>query len=133
MAKRSRRHRLIPRPAVTDPIPTGDDSDQIAGRILAGELDSGLPALVEAINRRHRDIQDQRTADALAKLHIGDEVRINHDVSPQYLHGLLCEIHQIDDQHVIVCLGRPVGRFKSGHVRCPATALQPTGRVRAHT
>lgn len=132
MAKRSRR-RPIPQSAVADTTITEHDSDHTARRILAGELDSELPALIEAINRRHRDLQDRRAADAIAKLHVGDEVRIDHSVSPQYLHGLLGEIHQIDHQHAIVCLGQPVGRFKSGHVRCPAAALEPTGRVRAHT
>jgi hypothetical protein len=126
MGKRSRRHRANHHPM----RPSGHtpaarpNHNNLAERVLSGELDTQLPALVEAINRRWKTIQDQRTADAMAKLHVGDRVRINHDVSPQYLHGRCGEIHQIDNDRVVVCLDTPVGRFKSGHVRCPPTAVE---------
>lgn len=124
--QRSRRqhanHKLSRAPGA-DPA-TGPTHDDLAGRVLSGELDTELPVLIEAINRRWKIIQDQRTATAMATLRVGDRVRIGHDVSPQYLHGRHGEVHQIDHDHVVVCLDTPVGRFKSGHVRCPPTALE---------
>lgn len=128
MGKRSRRQHANHNPSHppradpgTDPAPY-----DLADRVLSGQLDTELPALIEAINRRWKIIQDQRTAAAMAKLRVGDRVRIGHDISPQYLHGRHGEVHQIDHDSVVVCLDTPVGRFKSGHVRCPPTALERT-------
>lgn len=128
MGKRSRRHHANPNPSRSPRAepPAGPAHDVLASQILSGQLDTQLPALIEAINRRWKTIQDQRTAIALTELRVGDRVRIGHDVSPQYLHGRHGEIHQIDHDQVVVCLDTPVGRFKSGHVRCPPTALQRT-------
>lgn len=128
MSKRPRRQHVNhkpSRPLGADPA-TGPDHDDLTGRVLSGQLDTQLPALIEAINRRRKIIQDQRTTAAIAKLRVGDRVRIGHDVSPQYLHGRHGEVHQIDHDRVVVCLDTPVGRFKSGHVRCPPTALERT-------
>lgn len=127
MGKRSRRQHANHKPSLSSPGAnpgTGPAHDDLADRVLSGELDTELPVLIEAINRRWKIIHDQRTAAAMAKLRVGDRVRIGHDVSPQYLHGRHGEVHQIDHDQVVVCLDTPVGRFKSGHVRCPPTALE---------
>ena len=132
MGKNSRRQRTnhSPTPPPKAEPATGPAHDGIVDRVLSGALDAQLPALIEAINRRWKIVQDQRTIAALAELRVGDRVRIGHDVSPKYLHGRQGEIHQIDHDHdhdhVVVCLDTPIGRFKSGHIRCPPTSLERT-------
>ena len=59
----------------------------------------------------------------MAALCVGDEVRINHTVKPQYLRGAHGRIIDLDDHTATVCLHRPIGRFTSGHIRCPPLAL----------
>lgn len=64
-----------------------------------------------------------RSATALARLCVGDHVRVNHKISPRYLHGLHGKIIDLDDERATVCLHRPVGRFHSGEIRCPPLTL----------
>ncbi|HZE17399.1 MAG TPA: hypothetical protein VE197_17800, partial [Mycobacterium sp.] len=95
MGKNSRRqhaNHAPSHPARNNPAP-GPAHDDLAQQVLSGQLDTQLPALIEAINRRRKTIQNQNTAAALANLRVGDRVRIGHDVSPQYLHGRHGEIH----------------------------------------
>jgi hypothetical protein len=96
--------------------------------IAAGELDSHLTAIADAVDARRYLLHTVRSATALAELCIGDVVRINHTVSPQYLHGAYATIVAIDDRTATVQLERPVGRFRSGQVRCPALALDRVPR-----
>src|SRR5215510_8012427 len=56
--------------------------------VTAGELDSELHLLYNTIGDRIEAIEAARLANALARLNIGDRVRIGHDVRPGYLHGL---------------------------------------------
>jgi hypothetical protein len=90
--------------------------------IAAGELDSHLTAIADAVDARRYLLHTVRSATALAELCIGDVVRINHTVSPQYLYGAYATIVEIDDRTATVQLQRPVGRFRSGQIRCPALA-----------
>ena len=99
----------------------------LVARIGSGQLDAGLSVLIDAINARVRIVVDLRTHEALAQLTVGTRVRLNHTVSPRYLHGCHGEVHDIDGDHVVVCLDVPVGRFTSGHVRCSPLALERTG------
>lgn len=133
MAKRSRK-RPIDRVVAPRPVPAaagGTDHDtSIAGvvaRIGSGALDAELPGLIDAINARVRTVADLRTRQALARLSVGARVRLNRTVSPRYLHGCCGEVHDIDGDHVVVCLDVPVGRFSSGHVRCSPLALEQIG------
>ena len=71
-----------------------------------------------------RTVENLRTRRALAQLSVGTRVRLNNTVSPRYLHGCCGEVHDIDGEHVVVCLDVPVGRFSSGHVRCSPLALE---------
>jgi hypothetical protein len=91
--------------------------------IAAGDLDDHLTALADAIGARHHLLHTVRSAAALAELCVGDDVRINHTVSPRYLHGLHGRVIALDDQTATICLHRPVGRFTSGEIRCPPLAL----------
>jgi hypothetical protein len=97
--------------------------------IAAGELDSHLAAIADAVDARRHLLHTVRSATALAELCIGDVVRINDTVSPQYLHGAYATIVAIDDRTATVQLERPIGRFRSGQVRCPALALDQASRV----
>jgi len=97
--------------------------------IAAGELDSHLTAIADAVHARRYLLHTVRSATALAELCIGDVVRINHTVSPQYLHGAYATIVAMDDRTATVQLQRPVGRFRSGQIRCPALALDRVPRA----
>jgi hypothetical protein len=91
--------------------------------IADGELDEHLTAVAEAVQARRHLLHTVRSATALATLCVGDSVRINHAVSPQYLIGVQGTIIDVDHQAATIRLPRPVGRFRSGHVRCPPLAL----------
>lgn len=85
---------------------------------------------MDAIDARLQTVAELTSRRVLAALSVGTRVRLNHTVSPRYLHGCSGEVHDIDGGHVVVCLDEPVGRFSSGHVRCSPLALEligPTG------
>lgn len=130
MGKRSRKrpnvHTHSTRPLAESAFEATADSDtaSLPARIGSGQLDADLPALIDAINARLRAIEDSRTRQALAQLSVGTRVRINDTVSPRYLHGCCGEVHDIDGNHLVVCLDVPVGRFSSGHVRCSPLAVE---------
>ncbi|MDP9384099.1 MAG: preprotein translocase subunit YajC [Actinomycetota bacterium] len=122
MGKRSRRHHS------TDDL-TRERS--LLDAIADGKLDDHLTALAGAVDARRRLLHTVRSATALAVLRVGDEVRINHAVSPRYLAGLHGTVIEVDDQAATVRLPRPVGRFSSGRVRCPPLALDKLTGVAA--
>ena len=97
--------------------------------IAAGELDSHLTAIADAVQARQHLLHTVRAATALAELCVGDVVRINHTVSPQYLRGAYATIVAIDARTATVQLQRPIGRFRSGQIRCPALALDRVPRA----
>lgn len=92
-------------------------------QIAAGELDPHLTAIADAIHARHSLVQTITAAKALAMLNVGDRVRINHHASPRYLHGIQGNVVELDEHTATVCVHRPIGRFKSGEIRCPALVL----------
>jgi hypothetical protein len=98
--------------------------------IAAGDLDEHLVAVADAVHARRALLHTVRAATAIANLCVGDTVRINRNVRPGYLHGEHGEIIELDDHAVTVRLLRPIGRFRSGELRCPPLALdkleQPT-------
>jgi hypothetical protein len=121
MGKRNRRHHC---------------TDALARELLLldaiadGELDDHLAALAQAVDARRRLLHTVHSATALAVLCVGDEVRINHAVSPRYLAGLQGTVIEVDDHAATIRLPRPVGRFSTGQVRCPPLALERlTGAV----
>ncbi len=97
--------------------------------IAAGELDGHLTAIADAVHARQHLIRTVRSATALAELCIGDIVRFNHSVSPQYLRGAYATVVAIDDRMAIVELQRPIGRFGGGQIRCAALALDRVPRT----
>jgi hypothetical protein len=92
-------------------------------QIVAGALDPHLTAIAEAIRARSVLLQTVNSAKALAQLVVGDRVRINHHATPRYLHGVQGTVTALEDQTATICVHRPVGRFKSGEIRCPPLVL----------
>jgi hypothetical protein len=110
-------------PAALRPPPARDPDRLLLDAIADGDLDHFLHALADAIDARRHLLHTVQAAGALAQLCVGDEVRINHTVKPQYLHGAHGRVIDLDGHTATVCLHRPIGRFTSGHVRCPPLAL----------
>ena len=128
MGKRSRR-RGQPQPPATHATLAAARPQQLApGRSLLnaianGDLDDHLTALADATDARLHLLHTIEAATALAALSVGDEVCINDTVKPKYLRGVHGRIIDLDEDTATVCLHRPIGRFTSGHVRCPPLAL----------
>jgi hypothetical protein len=101
-----------------------DPERSLLDAIADGDLDDHLTAVADAVHARQSLLRTVRSATALATLCIGDQVRINHLVSPRYLIGLHGTVVDVDDHAATIRLPRPVGRFHSGQVRCPALALE---------
>ncbi len=96
--------------------------------IAAGELDAHLVAIADAVHARRALLHTVRSATAIAELCLGDFVRINRNVRPGYLHGEYGVIIELDDHAATVRLLRPIGRFRSGELRCPPLALDKLDR-----
>jgi hypothetical protein len=124
MSKRTRpthdRRPALPAPHRPE---TGEPEVLLLDQIVAGALDAHLTAIAEAIHARSVLLQTVNSAKALAQLTVGDRVRINHQASPRYLHGVHGTVTGLDDQSATVCVHRPVGRFKTGEIRCPPLVL----------
>jgi hypothetical protein len=98
-------------------------------QIAAGALDPYLTAISQAIRARYELLHTIDTAKALARLNIGDDVRINRHAKPRYLQGVHGTIVDLDDHTATVCMHRPVGRFTSGEIRCPPLILDKLDRA----
>ncbi len=130
MSKRSRgRARRQPHkqtqqaPAISRPTRALEPERLLLDQIVAGALDHHLVAIADAIYARRELLETVNSAKALAMLTVGDRVRINHNASPRYLHGVHGVVVELDQHTATVCVHRPVGRFKSGEIRCPPLVL----------
>jgi hypothetical protein len=83
----------------------------------AGWYDDEIMPIYERLNQRHREAQEERDRRALAGLRLGDQVAFPADAVPKYLRSVTGKIVAFDGDGVVVCLGRPLGRFSTGHVR----------------
>ena len=101
-----------------------EDERSLLHAIAGGELDDHLGALAAAIDARRHLLHTIESSHALATLCIGDRVRINDRISPRYLAGLVATVIEIDDHAATIRLELPIGRFRSGRVRCPPLALE---------
>lgn len=132
MSKRSRRHPQSRSPAslptqtpqATERPSAPEPERLLLDQIASGELDAHLVAIGEAIRARHELLHTINSQKALATLSVGDRVRINRHASPRYLHGIQGVVVELDPHAAIVCVHRPVGRFKSGEIRCPPLVLE---------
>jgi hypothetical protein len=131
MSNRSRRrqhhpplHALpAPAPPPSSPPRTPQPERLLLDQIAAGVLDPHLVAIAETVRARSELLQTINSQKALTMLSVGDRVRINHHASPRYLHGTHGVVVELDEHTAVVCLHRPIGRFKSGEVRCPPLVL----------
>jgi hypothetical protein len=132
MSKRSRRRvrsqpqpQLPPPRSASSPPPNrpAEPERLLLDQIAAGVLDRHLVAIAEAVHARHELLRTVNSQKALAMLNVGDRVRINHQASPRYLHGIHGVVVELDQHAAVVCVHRPIGRFKSGEIRCPPLVL----------
>jgi hypothetical protein len=123
MSRRARRPQQPP-PARA-PAPPVDLVQAVVEAIARGELDQELAVLGAVINERAQLLATARSMRTLASLRVGDRVRINHSAKPNYLHGRAATVSGWAGQNVVVQLDRPVGRFVTGELRCPALVLEP--------
>jgi hypothetical protein len=104
-----------------------EDERSLLDAIAGGELDDHLGALAAAIDARRHVLHTIDSSNVLAALCIGDRVRVNDRISPRYLAGLDGTVIEIDDHAATIRLELPIGRFRSGRVRCPPLALEKLG------
>jgi len=102
-----------------------DGAAPLLNAISSGQLDSALPPLIEAINARVATLARLRHQAAAERIVLHGRVRVSNSAKPQYLRGLVGEVHELDGDDVVVCLDEPVGRFTSGHIRCSPELLEP--------
>jgi hypothetical protein len=125
-SRSSRRRARSASPPAPRPAPGPREAEPerpLLERIAAGEFDPHLIAIAEAIRARSELLETVASAEALAELRVGDRVRINHRATPRYLHGVEGAVLALDDEGATVCVHRPIGRFKSGEIRCPPLVL----------
>jgi len=101
--------------------------ETLVALVTAGELDSELHLLYNTIGDRIEAIEAARLANALARLGIGDRVRIGHDVRPGYLHGLPATVIRRGTETITIQLDRPVGKYADGCIRCSPLAVEKIG------
>ncbi len=101
--------------------------ETLVALVTAGELDSELHLLYNTIGDRIEAIEAARLANALARLSIGDRVRIGHDVRPGYVHGLPATVMRRGTDTITIQLDRPVGKFVDGCIRCSPLAVEKIG------
>jgi hypothetical protein len=132
MSKRSRRRdrgQARPQPQrprfeVSPPPSASEPERLLLDQIAAGALDPYLTAIAEAVRARYELLRTINSHKTLAMLSVGDRVRINHHASPRYLHGIHGVVMELDEHAAVVCVHRPVGRFKRGEIRCPPLVLE---------
>lgn len=63
---------------------------------------------------------------AAARLHVGDTVRLGHNLKPNYLHGRTAKIIKKDGNKWVVRLDEPItGKFSNADLRLSARQLDP--------
>jgi hypothetical protein len=132
MSRRSQQRRqpaALPAPVPRHASVAGEPERLLLDQIAQGALDPHLTAIAQAIRARYELLQTVSSAKALAQLTVGDAVRINHHARPRYLQGLHGRVIELDHESATICLHQPVGRFTSGHVRCPPLALDKLARA----
>lgn len=128
MSKRARRPQ--PQLLAGPPVPPHEElapERLLLDQIASGELDEHLVAIAEAVHARRELLHTVDSQKALAMLVVGDRVRINRHASPRYLQGIHGVVTELDGYAAVVSVNRPVGRFKSGQIRCPPLVLERLG------
>jgi hypothetical protein len=128
MSDHSREHagsqrRPHPHPSRSVTEPPRAAERLLLDQIAAGALDPHLVAIGDAVRARYELLHTITSHKALAMLNVGDTVQINQHARPRYLHGIHGVVVELDQHTAVVRVHRPIGRFKSGEIRCPPLAL----------
>ena len=103
------------------------DVEPLLVALRLGALDDHLEEIGGIINDRIAALNAIDDMIAASRLHVGDRVRIGHNLRPQYLHGRPAKIIAKDGDKWIVRLDEPVGRFTNADLRLHAIQLEPLG------
>jgi len=101
------------------------DIEPLLVALHLGVLDDHLAQIAQVVNTRLRAIDAVEELMASSRLHVGDKVRLGHNLRPQYLHGRNVTVVARDGEKWIVRLDESVGRFADGNLRVSATQIEP--------
>lgn len=144
VGKRSRRRRSMPAahpdaelvdavlgllPQVADdiagpPVPGPVDIEPLLVAVLAGVLDDHLSASPRFSTPVSTLFAWAPKLLADTRFHVGDRVRLGHNLRPLYLHGRSGTIESRRGDTWVVQLDEPVGRFTTGEIRVRSTQLE---------
>ncbi len=110
--------RSASRPGVLDIVP-------LLAALRLGALDDHLEELATIINGRIAALNAIDELVAASRLHVGDRVRLGHNLRPHYLHGCPATIIAREGEKWIVRLDESVGRFTNADLRLRAIQLEP--------
>jgi hypothetical protein len=104
--------------------PGGFDAAPLLIALRLGVLDEHLGEIGALINDRIATLNAVAELVAASKLHVGDRVRLGHNLKPLYLHGRAATIVAKDGDKWTVRLDEPVGRFTNADIRLQAIQLE---------
>jgi hypothetical protein len=90
-----------------------------------GLLDDHLAQIAQVVNTRLKALDAVGELIASSRLHVGDKVRLGHNLRPQYLHGRSATLVAQDGEKWLVRLDESVGRFADDDLRVSATQIEP--------
>ncbi len=117
--------------AVAAPERARDSEEEIdiaplLAALQVGALDAHLSEIAHIVNDRFAAIEAIEELIAAAKLHVGDTVRLGHNLKPNYLHGRAATIIKKDGDKWVVRLDEPItGKFANADLRLSASQLEP--------
>jgi hypothetical protein len=101
------------------------DVEPLLLALRIGALDDHLEEIGTIVNNRIVALNAIDELRAASRLHVGDRVRLGHNLKPQYLHGQEATIIARDGDKWVVRLDEPVGRFTNADIRLRAIQLDP--------
>lgn len=105
--------------------PVGLDVEPLFAALLLGALDEHLEEIADLVNNRIAALNAVAELVAASRLHVGDRVRLGHNLKPLYLHGKNATIIAKDGEKWIVRLDEPIGRFTNADIRLQAIQIEP--------
>jgi hypothetical protein len=113
-------------PAAAHPARAGLDVAPLIAALSTRALDHHLPEIAEIVNDRVAALQVVDELVAASKLHVGDKVRLGHNLRPNYFHGRAATIIAKDGERWVVRLDEAVtGKFANADLRVYARQLEP--------
>ena len=102
------------------------DTEPLLIALRVGLLDDHLEQIAKLVNQRFAAVNAADELIAARRLHVGDHVRLGHNLKPQYIHGKMVTIIAQEGDKWVVRLDEPVGRFTNADLRVSAIQLEPT-------